>query len=326
MSGNPLEELAERSGQEFRSLIDARERTAEALIERGASLERLDHDDDVSIVLMGSWGRAEVTSGSDDDFIVLVDGDVRDDVKPTQDETIATFTRRPGRQGAFDATVFSERIVGRIGLEDDVNSNLTRRMLLLLESVPATRGEVHATVRRRLIARYVDAAVKDYRPPRLLLNDLIRYWRTVCVDFAGKEQEGPEKWGLRNAKLRTSRKVLFAGGLLPVFGCADIRREHMPMWLLEQLGRPPTDRLAAAFLQHDATDPGGRALGAYDEFLSYLNDASFREELQRTTRETAGSSVAFSEAKRLGEDLQNGLLALLFETNLRQLVREYAIF
>jgi hypothetical protein len=88
------------------------------------------------------------------------------------------------------------------------------------ESIDATNSHVADTARDQLLDRYLDQSVKDFRPPRFLLNDVIRYWRTMCVDFAGKEHEGPGKWGLRNVKLRTARKVLFAGGLLPVLECS----------------------------------------------------------------------------------------------------------
>jgi hypothetical protein len=45
------------------------------------------------------------------------------------------------------------------------------------------------------------------------------------------------------------------------------------------------------------------------------------------TRENYKESSVFSEATRLGEELEQGLLALLFETkSLPKLVREYAIF
>jgi hypothetical protein len=44
------------------------------------------------------------------------------------------------------------------------------------------------------------------------------------------------------------------------------------------------------------------------------------------TRESSASSDAFSEAARLGKELERGLSALLFETKLYPLVREYGIF
>lgn len=73
-NGSPLERLASETRREFTNLLRARSRTEVGLGDRRERLGRLDHDSDASVVLMGSWGRAEATSGSDDDFMVLVDG------------------------------------------------------------------------------------------------------------------------------------------------------------------------------------------------------------------------------------------------------------
>lgn len=327
MPASALELLSEASGRGFPNLFGARNRTAEGLAERRRALEGFERDDDVAVVLMGSWGRAEVTSESDDDFMVLVRGIERENVRPAISDVEHVLDRTAGDQGIFGKPVPSEELIERIGLEEDSNSNLSRRMLLLLESIPAAGDSVHGEVRAELADRYLDASVKDYRPPRFLLNDVIRYWRTMCVDFAGKEHKGPEKWGIRNAKLRTSRKVLFAGGLLPVFECAKLPRDGMSDFLKAQMELPPTDRIAQVFLDHGAADSGGRALGAYDDFVGHLNDPSFRQELKGVTRDTAKGSPAFQEAARLGKELDRGLLALLFETDaLSKLAREYVVF
>jgi hypothetical protein len=325
-AASPLELLAAASGREFPKLMKARQATARELVVRRQRLAALEHEPDVSVVLMGSWGRAELTSGSDDDFMILVRGAGRENVSPSIEQIKTVLDKAPGNQGIFGTPVASQQLVQKIGLERDNNSNLSRRMLLLLESVYATGEAIHEAVRVELIGRYLDQSVKGFRPPRFLLNDVIRYWRTICVDFAGKEHEGPEKWGLRNAKLRTSRKVLFAGGLLPVFECARLERSQMPSFLEQQLRMAPTDRIAEAFLRHQASDPGGRALGAYDDFLGLLDERAFRDELELVTRESSARSDAFSEATRLGKELERGLSALLFETSLYPLVREYGIF
>jgi hypothetical protein len=260
--------------------------------------------------------------------MVLIHGAEGTDAEPTIDAVSAVLDHDPSEEGPFAAPVFSEKLVQHIGLDPDDNKNLTRRMLFLLESIPVTGDDVYWTVREEILSRYFDDSVKPYRPPRFLLNDVVRYWRTICVDFAGKEWEGPEKWGLRNAKLRTSRKVLFAGGLLPVLEC--FRFDSLPMrgFLEEQLRKAPTDRIAQAFLEHGASDEGARALGAYDEFVGRMNEPGFREELQGVTRDSSRSSGAFAEVGRIGKELQAGLLALLHETSgeLPKVVRDYAIF
>lgn len=325
---SPLRQLAEATGRDFPHLFEARERTESGLAERSASLGGLDHSAEVSIVLMGSWGRAEVTAGSDDDFMVLVHGQEGLEAEPSVEAVSKILDHAPGSQGTFADQVFSEKLVQNIGLDRDDNRNLTRRMLFLLESTSVTGDEVYRRARKEILDRYLDESVKPYRPPRFLLNDIVRYWRTICVDFAGKEWEGPEKWGIRNAKLRTSRKVLFAGGLLPTLECFRFDRLAMRRFVERQLGMPPTDRIAAAFLQNGAKDEGARTLGAYDEFIGWMDDPTFRQALQGVTRENADRADSFSEARRIGREVQAGLLALLYEASreLSKVVRDYAIF
>lgn len=324
---SPLEHLGSETGRDFPNLLRARQTTAKGLSERRPQLAQLDHDEDVSIVLMGSWGRAEVTSGSDDDFMVLVNGEQRAEVHPAIDLVKTVLDRAPGDRGLFGEPVLCDSLVENIGLDRDDNRNLSRRMLFLLESIPATQDKVYSVARDRVLARYLDASIKDYRPPRFLLNDTIRYWRTICVDFAGKEHLGSKKWGLQNAKLRTARKILFAGGLLPVLGCSALEAGAMPEHLRAQFDMPPTDRIASAFLEHGAADAGGRSLGAYDEFLGLLDQPAFRDELKEVTRATADDSDAFERVRRIALELEAGLLALLFEVEpYPELIRDYGVF
>jgi len=197
----------------------------------------------------------------------------------------------------------------------------------MLESIPVTGEGLYQAVRGEILSRYLDESVKPYRPPRFFLNDVVRYWRTICVDFAGKEREGPEKWGLRNAKLRTSRKILFAGGLLPILDCFRFETLEMRAFLDGELSLPPTDRIARSFMDNGASDAGARTLGAYDEFVGRMNETDFRRALQDVTRRDAAHSTAFADVQRIGRDLEGGLLALLYETRyLPDVVRDFAIF
>lgn len=158
---SPLEQLAAKSGRDFPNLLEARRRTASGLEERRARLAELTHDSDVSIVLMGSWGRAEVTAGSDDDFMVLVDGPQREETQPPIEAVKNVLDRAPGNQGIFGEPVSCDRLVEDVGLDRDDNTNLTRRMLFLLESVAATAGDSYSAARRRVLRPYRDESGDD---------------------------------------------------------------------------------------------------------------------------------------------------------------------
>jgi len=324
-----LLELAAHSRRGFPHLTAARDRTERDLDDLRRRLSDLPRDPGSAVVMMGSWGRRERTSGSDDDFLVLVDGEQRPDAEPRLERLeglLGLGEAKPGTQGIFGRQVFVGPMVRHIGLEDDSNANLTQRMLLLLESVPVVGRESYRRSLEQVVDGYLAGQAKDYRPPRFLLNDLIRYWRTICVDFAGKARAEEQKWGMRNAKLRLNRKLLFAGGLVPVLLCQLHRRDDQRAFLLDALQAPPTDRLAHAFLRYDAIDEGVRALGAYDRWIGLLDDAETRAHLRGLTREAAADDARFRDVRRLAKEFEQGLSALLFETSLSPLAREFVVF
>jgi hypothetical protein len=315
-----------RLGAELPNLAAARARTREAVEARRDALAGLDLGDAASVVLFGSWGRGELTRRSDDDWAVLAESA---GAGPEPEEVAAALgadARAPGRSGVFGTRILCEDLISRIGLDADSNANLTRRMLLMLESQPVAGDDVHRRCWEKVLDGYLEDADKPFRPPRFFLNDLIRYWRTICVDFVGKEREGGEKWGIRNAKLRTSRKVLFAAGLVPLLRSHRFTREERRTFLAAQLAAPATDRLADAFLDCDAKDAGVRALSAYDRWLAVLDDEERRGELEALTKETAHASPVFRDVRRHATELERGLLVLLFDTELLPHVREHGIF
>lgn len=321
--------LEEAAGTRFLHITAARDATDRRLRERRERFASLSVDDDATVVLTGSWGRREITSESDDDYMVLFEGSSRTDARPSVDEAAdAIGGRPPGREEIFGKQVWLEDLRDKIGRDEDSNANLTRRMLLILESVPVCGEAVHGRARRALLAGYLEANVKDHRPPRFLLNDLVRYWRTIAVDFESKMRDRKgEGWGLRNAKLRLSRKALFAGGLLPVLECYRYSTGDMLDYLDERMSIPPFDRIADAFVAHRAIDPGVRVLNAYDEFLGILDDGERRQELTELALADSRESPLFARIAELGKEFESGLLALLFDDpELRRWVREYLIF
>jgi predicted nucleotidyltransferase len=328
------EQLAERAGLQIPHIIEARNHTRRELQRLRDDLAHEQLPPGTSVCVFGSWARQELTPWSDNDWALLTR-----DPAPPQDPEIArgvsllekrlsTDGQAPGSTETFGCAFDIRKLIDEIGLEEDTNKNITRRMLLLLESVGVT-GEIREEGWTGVLARYLEYGIRDYSVPRFILNDLVRYWRTICVDFEGKHRDtkgNDPKWVSRNAKLKVSRKLLFAGGLLPILLCelknTDEIRDFLPRWF----EAPPLDRIAAAFTWADAEPEGTRALDAYDRWLAIMQSKADRDELLRLRASTREESPLYLQIKDIGDTLERALLALLLDSRLAAIAREYLVF
>ena len=248
----------------------------------------------VSLVLFGSFARQEFVEGSDYDWSLLIDGGVDKDHAVIERNISEEFKngihglKAPGSSGTFGNMVFSHELVHRIGGGADSNSNLTRRMLMLLESRPISLSETDLSifvwngVLRNILERYFEEDIHfapnaERKVPRFLLNDLTRFWRTMAVDYAAKHQEqGREKWALRNAKLRFSRKLLYASGVAFCMSC----ELNPPKKIENGLFGPIEDASVTPFIDSAmqfAKTPALEYLAAFIE--EFVKDASKKKQI-----------------------------------------------
>ena len=336
-------------------------------------------DADSSLVLCGSFARHEMVPGSDCDWTLLINGVVSNRHASTarlihraidKADKQMKGIKSPGSSGTFGNMCFSHDLVHRIGGGADSNANLTRRILMLLESRPVSLSaadssqDVWKAVIHSILERYFEedahfSASSGRKVPRFLLNDLTRYWRTIGVDYAAKylEQDG-KKWAIRNAKLRMSRKLLFAVGMAFCFACQlkpptprqpDQDTLFGDYGLAEQdatapfiasavafAGTPPLEFLAS-FVDTFVADRAKRQkvsqqiFGSYDAWLTLLADDASRKTLEELSHDDAENDAVFQKVREIGSAFASGLKLLFFnrekdEDPIADLSLEYVAF
>lgn len=226
------------------SLIQVRDAATSYLMDNHV-LQRGKATDDLELglVAFGSLARQELSKGESDFDYAIVSYRPVERPEDIQQYRLAALKAQidigfgePGRSALFGGIVSSSELINRIGLDDDTNRTHTQRMLFLEESVPVIDERNHAITVRSILRRYL-VDYQNYEPnsplhkigvPRFLLNDAVRYWRTLAVDYQAKRWDelsppknffgvdpGPDlrspKWGLRYLKLRSTRKLALLG-------------------------------------------------------------------------------------------------------------------
>jgi predicted nucleotidyltransferase len=307
--------------------------------------------DEGSFVVFGSLARGEYTSGSDLDWTLLIDG--RADslhlqiVHKLKSELAKKGFGEPGPTEVFGGLSFSHDLVHAVGGDEDSNKNMTRRLLLLLESAPVHAGgsvDTHARIVQAILNRYVqeDASFlgsnkRVDRIPRFLLNDVVRFWRTMAVDYANKYRaRAGQKWALRNIKLRMSRKLLFVSGLFMCLSWAlegqaaresDYESQDLVDHLFAWTQRSPLQSLATVVERYAPTSAPD-IFDSYDSFLAILDNEALRTKLEELSPEAAYEDSDFLAAREVATRFDHALTALLFDENpeVAKLVRKYGVF
>ena len=351
---NFVDQLRAKLAVEWTAILEARRRAEQAREKMSKSLTEMNFvSGDTSVVVFGSLASDEFTDESDLDWTLLVDGQADSDHLHTAQAirkklTLAGF-KEPGRTGMFGNTTFSHGLIHLIGGEDDTNRNTTQRILLLLESRGINSGETDAygRVLTGVLNRYleeeanlVQAQAKLYKVPRFLLNDIVRFWRTMAVDFASKQRarEG-EDWGLKVSKLSMSRKLIFASGLLVCFGCSldtellkELEKAEKPLvpllrYLRSLVRFTPLELVARASLSHGNASTGRKIFDSYDQFLAMIADSEKRDHLKNVRPEESRTDPLFLEAHDISRIFQSGLEDLFFDNaDLYKLTRKYGVF
>jgi hypothetical protein len=152
--------------------------------------------------------------------------------------------------GEYLKILFAEDILNNLGSpSDDYHNYFTARMLLLLEGRPVY-GEI---IYRRLLKSIVDSYFRDYphHPddfrPTFLVNDILRFWKTLCLNYEHKRNEetsrSKTKHKIKNFKLGFSRLLIcFA----TVASLGTFRRNVTPSNVLRICRMTPVQRLIFA--------------------------------------------------------------------------------
>ncbi|HEX9198166.1 MAG TPA: hypothetical protein VF865_01300 [Acidobacteriaceae bacterium] len=350
----PVLRLSSKLGTDWPAIRAA----AEATVARREALNQVltkHTSEDTSIAVVGSFGRAEVTAGSDFDWVLLVDGIANpehlDACSAIADHLKSEGIKGPGAEAIFGELVFSHDLIHYIGGDEDTNANLTRRMLLLLESAPLGREDAYARTTNNILSRYI---LEDFgwmharnpmNVPRFLQNDIARYWRTMAVDFAYKRRRRAGRgWALRTSKLRLPRKLTYAAGLLMCYSCAldpeistivpsEAGRgaaAKIVAHLATYVRKTPLEIFAELFLTEDSLTPTARKLFAtYDEFLALLNDDAKRERLETLPHDEVAEDPVYQAVRDLGHQFQEALDEVFLDPTtpkLYQLTKTYGVF
>jgi hypothetical protein len=258
----------------------------------------------ISIVITGSFGRKEASSNSDlDYFIIYKTEESREKVSSNETSTeISNIIKKhvpkePGSTGTFgsDASKLSA-LSENIGGANESNKDLTRRLLLILEGDWIYGENTFNEAREGLAEKYLESYSAG-KVPKFFLNDIIRYHRTIAVDFEQKVANG-KGWGLRNVKLRLSRKMLYFGGLIAATELIDFDENRRKTELLEIIKKPAIERIC---FYGSCNETSQKILEVYDKFLEKIESAKIRLELDNLERCRREDSDVFKELRSLGE-------------------------
>jgi hypothetical protein len=325
-------ELAERRAQTAERLatLTAHLKDAEALAAGKAC-----------VYATGSFGRREASSHSDLDLFIV--GKSRSDkrkgsllsrldeicikadlIEVTRKLNIKEFSG----EGRYLVHYSVEEFRSSLGTpEDDVKNTLTARLLLLLESRPLLEKAVYEEV----IAEVLEAYWRDYADhrkdfiPAFLTNDILRLWRTFCVNYEARSLRVPEskkaEGKLENFKLKHSRLLTCYSAILYLLGVYRRQQTVTPVDAVAMTQLTPTERLEWLLGQSHLAESHENVINLLSQYERFLRTTNKDErELVSDFMSKEKSRSYMSEAAEFGNTVFDVLTSIGGENRFHRLL------
>jgi hypothetical protein len=272
----------------------------------------------------GSFGRLEAGERSDLDLFIVVDTqkprgpkagrvgalDGLDEIKlkyhlikAVENGNIARFDGG----GKYLAVHTVGDFTGNLGSpEDDAKNTFTGRLLMLLESKPLLESGIYA----KAVGNVTEAYFIDYHDnkasfiPAFLINDIMRMWRTFCVNYEYYRTKGSVKSKVKLLKLKYSRMLTCYSAIVFLLALFVRNGSVRPSDVGQMVRLTPTQRLEAiggsAFWAPSPPPPSlpslaREALQLYSEFLELVHRTDVSEQYVRHEKEWRSKSLQFRD-------------------------------
>ena len=297
-------DLARRDAKSMRRLAEVRDAFVRCEVIKEHPL---------ALFCAGSLSRMEVGNKSDLDLFVTAD-EVDDNhvlrkrlFRITLFSEVMAINERLtfppfSNDGEYLKICFMDDLKSRTGSRIDDSENLfTTRMLLILESQFIANEPVYRKHLSCILKLYYrDRSEANPFRPIFLLNDLLRYWRTMCLNYEEHRHDADQPFRKKNVNLKFSRMLTVFGTVLPLIANSTDSVSKLNSLCM----KTPLERLAVGLDLLDDSDLTGRwhgILDIYEEFLSW------KETNDVETFLTDQKNVVNERARTLSTFLYNAL-------------------
>lgn len=272
----------------------------------------------LTIYCAGSYARLEASKYSDIDLFFLC-STPKDELFEPKTSQIRLFSQiinivkemgfpKLSNDGEYLIIEHTDELIKELGSrEDDYQNHFTARMLLLLESKCLYKEEIYNDA----IKRVVDSYFRDYPGhmetfrPTFLINDIIRYWKTLCLNYEYKRNQPPTdestetKQKVKDYKLKYSRmNTCFATIAALLNKGSNINQEN----IIKIINDTPMERLDQLFSDIKGSEYLLKELrDQYSEFLFFTGLSEKR--LHDKFRNKIFREKAFQEASKFGDTM-----------------------
>jgi len=205
---------------------------------------------DIAIYCGGSLGRGDFGKNSDLDLFILSNKKSKDIKRIERLKLLSSVIRINKKLGFNEFSndgqylhvySFPDMLDALGSPVDDIHNLFTARMLLLLESKPIFNNENYSNQFENAINHYYrDSKNRKSFRPLFLINDILRYWRTLCLNYELIRNDINRPWRKKNINLKFSRMLTIFGTILPLISKPASTKECV----INLIKLTPLERLA----------------------------------------------------------------------------------